>query len=61
MSKYREEPCVSYECKGKCEKEREADHAGYCQKCGLYNPRTKKKHLNLKKEKIEAIRKNERY
>lgn len=61
MSRDRIEPCVSYVCKGECEQGREADHTGYCQKCGLYKPRIRKKHTNLKKQKLEKIRKDERY
>ena len=45
--KDRIEPWEFYECKGKCEKGREADHSGYCQKCKLYKPRVRKKHINL--------------
>ena len=46
--KDRIEPCEHYECKGICKKGRDADHFGYCQRCKLYNPRVRKKHINLK-------------
>lgn len=42
-------------------KGREADHNGYCQKCGKYKPRIRKRHVNRKKQELEKIRKNERY
>lgn len=61
MAKTREEPCVSYVCQGECERGREADHHGYCQRCRLYKPRAKRKHLNLKKFKLNKLRKNERF
>lgn len=50
MSKDRIEPCESYVCKGECTKGRDADHNGYCQKCGKYRPRIRRKHINKKKE-----------
>lgn len=59
--KDRIEPCEFYECKGKCENGRDANHLGYCQRCKIYKPRVRKKHINLKKKKLENIRKNERY
>lgn len=37
MARDRVEPCESYICKGQCKKGREADHNGYCQKCGSIN------------------------
>ena len=61
MARDRIEPCESYICKGQCKKGREADHNGYCQKCGKYKPRIRKKHINKKKQALEKIRKNERY
>lgn len=33
---------------------------GYCQKCGKYKPRVRKRHINMKKQKLEKIRKEER-
>ena len=60
MAKDRLEPCVYYICAGECEKGREADHRGYCKKCGKYVPRVKVKHLNQKKQKLNKIRENER-
>jgi len=59
MAKDRIEPCIHYVCIGKCEKNRVAEHSKYCQKCDLYLPRVRKKHLNGKKIKIDRIRKNE--
>ena len=38
-----------------------ADHAHYCQKCDKYKPRARVRHLNKKKEKLDKIRRNERY
>ena len=61
MAKDRIEPCESYICKGQCKKGRDADHSGYCQKCGKYRPRARVRYKNQKKEKLEKIRKNERY
>lgn len=61
MAKDRITPCLYYVCKGECEKGREADYSGYCQRCGKYIPRAKERHLNQKKLKLEKIRKNEIY
>ena len=46
---------------GMCSKSREANHNGYCQKCNKYIPRVRERHKNLKKEKLEKIRKNDDY
>ena len=43
MAKDRIEPCKYYICAGQCDKGRNADHHGYCQKCGKYIPRIRKK------------------
>lgn len=59
--KDRETPCLYYICAGQCEKGRAAEHRTYCQHCSLYYPRAKVKHLNKKKEKLEKIRRSERY
>lgn len=61
MAKTRETPCKYYICNGECEKGRDADHNGYCQKCDKYYPRARVRHLNKKKQKLEKIRKNEIY
>lgn len=61
MAKDRIEPCKSYVCEGNCAKGREGTHNNYCQKCGKYEPRARIKHQNLKKQKLEKIRKSERY
>ena len=61
MSKDRETPCLYYVCTGECEKGREAEHNGYCQHCSKYKPRARIRHLNKKKEKLNKIKKNERY
>jgi len=62
MSKDRIEPCKFYVCFGElCEKGREAEHNGYCQKCGKYEPRVRKKNINKKKQKLEKIRKEEKF
>ena len=60
MAKDRIEPCLFYICTGECEKGREADHRGYCQKCNKYVPRVKIKHPNQKKQKLNKIREKER-
>lgn len=56
MAKDRIEPCKYYICAGQCDKGRNADHHGYCQKCGKYIPRIRKKHVNIKKQKIENLK-----
>lgn len=61
MSKTKETPCLYYVCKGECEKGRNADHNGYCQKCDKYRPRARVRHLNKKKQKLEKIRQKEMY
>ena len=61
MAKDRETPCLNYVCEHECKKNRDAEHRGYCQKCDKYRPRSKVRHLNRKKQKLEKIRKNERY
>lgn len=58
MTADRQTPCLYYICAGQCIKGRKAD---YCQKCGKYRPRSKVRHTNRKKEKLEKIRKEERY
>lgn len=59
--KDRIEPCKYYVCKGECSKGRESDHSTYCQKCKLYEPRVRKRHLNKKKQKLDKIRRSEEY
>lgn len=60
MSKDRIEPCKFYVCYGEpCEKGREASHNSYCQKCSLYVPRVRRRHLNKKKQKLDKIRRKE--
>ena len=49
--KDRETVCEYYICKGECDKGREAEHNGYCQRCRLYKPRAKERHINKKKQK----------
>ena len=61
MAKDRETPCLYYICMGECKKGRDANHWHYCQKCDKYKPRSRVRHLNKTKEKLEKIRKNERY
>lgn len=60
MSKTRETPCKFYICEHECEKGRDAEHNGYCQRCKLYQARARIKHLNLKKQKLNKIREKER-
>lgn len=58
--KDRIEPCKFYICANHpCQKDREADHSGYCQKCDKYVPRARKRHLNKKKQKLDKIRRKE--
>lgn len=59
MAKDRLTPCLFYICKGECEKGRDAEHDGYCQRCDKYKPRAKEHHVNQKKQKLEKIRKRE--
>ena len=61
MAKDRISPCKYYIAFGECSKGREASQNGYCQKCEKYIPRIRERHLNRKKQKLEKIRKNERY
>ena len=61
MAKDRITPCKYYISFGNCSKSREANHNGYCQKCSKYIPRTKERHLNRKKEKLEKIKSSERF
>lgn len=60
MSKDRQTPCLYYVCEHECKKGREAEHKGYCQRCDKYKPRARVRHLNIKKQKLEKIRKSER-
>lgn len=60
MSKLRETPCKFYVCANQpCEKGRDAEHNGYCQKCNKYEPRARIRHLNKKKQKLDKIRRKE--
>ncbi len=59
MAKDRETPCVYYICAGSCEKGRDAQHWGYCQKCGKYTPRVREKHENKKKKEINREKQKE--
>ena len=61
MATDRQTPCLYYVCAGLCTKGRKADHAHYCQHCNKYRPRARVRYKNQKKEKLEKIRKNERY
>ncbi|HIS48619.1 MAG TPA: hypothetical protein IAB46_13910 [Candidatus Scybalocola faecigallinarum] len=57
MAKYREVPCKYYVALGQCQKGREAEHKGYCQHCGKYEPRAKVRSLNKKKQYNENMSK----
>lgn len=59
MAKDRLTPCKYYVCAGECAKGREAEFSGYCQRCDKYIPRARVKHFNMKKKKLENIRKME--
>lgn len=61
MAKDRITPCKYYIAFGMCSKSREANHNRYCQKCNKYVPRVRERHKNMKKEKLEKIRKNDEY
>lgn len=62
MAKDRQTPCKSYICEDNpCKKGKIAKHKGLCQTCKAYEPRAHIKHQNLKKAKLEKIKKNERY
>ena len=61
MATDRQTPCLYYVCAGLCKKGRKADHAHYCQHCNKYKPRARVRYKNQKKEKLEKIRKEERY
>ena len=56
MAKDRITPCLYYICLGECEKGREAEHNGYCQKCNKYVPRVKERHFNKKKQKLDKLK-----
>lgn len=60
MAKERQTPCRHYLALGECAKGREACHAGYCQRCGKYEPRAKVRYKNKKKEYNEKVRIRER-
>ena len=60
MSKDRETVCIHYVSMGVCAKDREACHKGYCQKCDKYDPRSKERHIDLKRKKLNKIRSQER-
>lgn len=61
MAKYREEPCESYICIHECKLGRDAEHDGYCQKCGKYRPRVRRKHPNQKKMELNKIKSREEF
>ncbi len=61
MAKTRETVCKHYISNGKCEKNRDAVHFGYCQKCSKYYPRAKVHHINQKKKRLNEIRRKEEY
>ena len=59
MARDRETICKFYVCEHECEKGRDAEHNGYCQRCDKYEPRAHIKHLNQKKQKLNKIRERE--
>ena len=62
MAKDRITVCTYYLSYGAiCEKGRKAEHNGYCQKCDKYVPRVHEKHINKKKQKLDKIRRNEKF
>ena len=56
MAKDRETVCIHYVSMGVCAKGREAGHKGYCQKCDKYYPRSKERHIVLKRKKLDKLR-----
>lgn len=56
MAKDRLTPCKYYESFGVCSKGRTAEMKGYCQRCSKYEPRVRERHRNVKKDKLEKIR-----
>lgn len=58
MAIYREQPCKFYVALGTCSKGRNAQHKGYCQHCGKYQPRAKVRRFNRKKQKLDKMRKD---
>lgn len=58
MAKDREIACKYYECEGTCVKGREGTFYHYCQRCDKYDPvkRRRPPRKNLKKEKLEKLR-----
>ena len=52
-------PCKHYICEGECSKGREGSHKNYCQRCKLYEARARVKHINLKKQKLDKIKRND--
>lgn len=56
MAKDRETVCIHYVSMGVCAKGREASHKGYCQKCDKYYPRSKERHIDLKRKKLDKLR-----
>ncbi len=62
MAKDRITICEHYKSFGEtCGKGRRAEHNGYCQKCDKYKPRIRERHLNKKKQKLDKIRRTEKY
>lgn len=53
MAKYREMPCRYYIAYGECKKGKETCHRIYCQHCGKYEPSTKVRSINKKKQHNE--------
>lgn len=60
MANYRITPCIHYVCNGNCDKGRVAEHNGYCQKCGWYQPRARVKYRNAKKDKLLKLKQADR-
>lgn len=60
MAKDRETVCKFYICFGEeCKKGRKAEHNNYCQHCNKYEPRAKEHHVNMKKQKLDKIKRKE--
>lgn len=59
--KEKQRPCIYYICEKNCELGREGTHKKYCQRCDHYTPdkRYKLNKKNIKREKLEKIKKRE--
>lgn len=59
MARDRETICKFYICEHECEKGRDAEHNGYCQRCKLYKARCHEHHANKKKTELDKVNQKE--